>query len=212
MVMKALSRRNDEPQKASRPFDVERDGFVIGEGAGVLVLEELSHAQQRNAKIYAELIGYAQTNDAYHISAPPPRHAGAARCMSRAIHSANIKPTDVHYINAHGTSTMQNDLNECLAIHDVFGDWSKHLQVSSTKGCTGHLLGAAGGVESVLVALSLHNQQIPPTANLEQPEPQSQLDLVPKLGRNADFRIAMSNSFGFGGVNATLLFQRWEYE
>ena len=210
MVMRALTRFQGDPKLASRPFDVSRSGFVISEGAGIVVLESLSHALARNATIYAEMIGYGQTNDAFHVSSPPPRHEGASRCMRLALDDASINLEEVGYINAHGTSTQQNDANECLAIHDVFGRHANQLLVSSTKGVTGHLLGAAGGVEAVITILALHNQKVPPTANLEHPDPDCNLDLVAKIGREHSVRVALSNSFGFGGANATLAFRKWE--
>jgi len=210
MVMKALSKRNDDPATASRPFDVNRDGFVMGEGAGVLVLESLEHARARGAPILAELVGYALNNDAYHETGPAPGGAGAVRCMQLALASAGLRPEDVDYINAHGTSTAQNDSTETQAIHTCFGAHARKLAVSSTKGVTGHLLGAAGGAEAVASVMALATGTLPPTANLETPDPACDLDYVPKLARRADPRIVLSNSFGFGGTNASLVFKKWE--
>lgn len=210
MNMRALSKRNDDPVTASRPFDLNRDGFVMGEGAGVLVLESLEHALERGAKIYTEITGYAITNDAHHISAPPARHEGAARCMTLALKSAGLSPEDIDYINAHGTSTPQNDKNECMAIRDVFGPHTDDLMVSSTKGCTGHLLGAAGGIEAVFSVMALDQQIVPPTANLHQQDPECDLDIVPNHFRKTSLRSCMSNAFGFGGTNAVLIFQNKE--
>lgn len=210
MVMKALSKRNESPETACRPFDAGRDGFVMGEGAGVVVLEELEHARARGAEILAELVGYALTNDAYHDTAPAPGGAGAVRCMRLALASAGVHPSEVDYINAHGTSTPQNDATETQAIKTVFGEHAARLQISSTKGVTGHLLGAAGGVEAVATTLALHTGVIPPTANLENPDPACDLDYVPRHARTARPRVALSNAFGFGGTNATLVLRRWE--
>jgi 3-oxoacyl-[acyl-carrier-protein] synthase II len=209
-AMKALSTRNDEPGKASRPFDRDRDGFVMGEGSGILVLEELGHALKRNAKIHAELIGYGLTGDAYHITSPAPGGEGAARCMAMALHDAGIAPSEVDYINAHGTSTKHGDELETTAIKTVFGDHAYKLSVSSTKSMTGHLLGAAGGVEAVLCVLSIENGMIPPTINLDNPDEGCDLDYVPHTSRTAPVRCALSNSFGFGGTNACLLFKKFE--
>lgn len=209
-VMKALSRRNDDPQAASRPFDADRDGFVMGEGAGILVLEELEHAKARGARIYAELSSYAMTSDAHHLTAPAPRGAGAARCMQLALDRAGLNPQDVDYINAHGTSTPINDRSESQAIGDVFGDHAARLMISSTKSVTGHLLGAAGGVEAVATAMALYTQTVPPTANWETRDPECPWDYVPKTARETPVRAAISNSFGFGGTNATLAFRRFE--
>lgn len=207
-AMKALSTRNDEPERASRPFDKERDGFVIGEGSGILILEEHEHALQRGAKIYAEVIGYAANGDAHHMTAPAPDGEGAARCMRLALKDAGISATDVDYINAHGTSTEYNDANETIAIKTVFGEQAAKLAVSSTKSMTGHLLGAAGAVEGVYSALALHHGIIPPTINYENPDPVCDLDYVPNQARKADIQVALSNSFGFGGTNGCVIFRR----
>ena len=209
-VMKALSTRNDEPEKASRPFDAKRDGFVIAEGCGILILEELEHALKRGAKIYAEIIGYGLNADAYHMTAPCPDGDGAARCIEMALKDAGIKPEDVDYINAHGTSTPLNDAAETKAIKKVFGEHAYKLMVSSTKSMTGHLLGGAGGLEGVLTVLSLYEGVIPPTINLEEPDPECDLDYVPNQARKADIKIALSNAFGFGGTNACVVFKKWE--
>lgn len=206
---KALSFRNDAPEKASRPFDRDRDGFVLGEGAGVIVLEEVEHARRREARIYAEIIGYAMNSDAYHITAPPDEGEGAVRCMELAVKDAGISKSDVGYINAHGTSTMA-DAIETNAIKQVFGESAYRIPVSSTKSMTGHLLGAAGGIEAVFSILALHHGILPPTINLDHPDPACDLDYVPNKARPASFSVALSNSFGFGGVNACLLFQRFE--
>jgi 3-oxoacyl-[acyl-carrier-protein] synthase II len=207
-AMKALSTRNDEPERASRPFDKERDGFVIGEGSGILILEEREHALQRGAKIYAEVIGYAANGDAHHMTAPAPEGEGAARCMRLALKDAAITVTDVDYINAHGTSTEYNDANETTAIKAVFGEQAAKLAVSSTKSMTGHLLGAAGAVEGVYSALALYHGMIPPTINYENPDPVCDLDYVPNKARKADIQVALSNSFGFGGTNGSVIFRR----
>ncbi len=209
-AMKALSRRNDEPQRASRPFDKERDGFVVGEGAGVLVLEELEYAKARGARIYAEIKGYGMNSDAYHMTTPSPDGVGPAKCMELALSDAGLKPADIGYINAHGTSTYYNDLYETMAIKKVFGDHARSLLVSSTKSMTGHLLGAAGGIEAVFTVLSLKQGIVPPTINYENPDPGCDLDYVPNSARKAEFSAAMSNSFGFGGTNAVLVFTRLE--
>lgn len=206
--MKALSTRNDEPERASRPFDKERDGFVIGEGAGVLILEEREQALKRAAKIYAEVIGYAANGDAYHMTSPSPDGEGAARCMRLALKDAGLAPTDIDYINAHGTSTEYNDANETTAIKTVFGEQAAKLAVSSTKSMTGHLLGAAGAVEGVYSVLALHRGVLPPTINYEYPDPACDLDYVPNKARKADIEVALSNSFGFGGTNACAIFRR----
>ena len=206
--MKALSTRNDEPQRASRPFDKERDGFVIGEGSGVLILEEREQALRRGAKIYAEVIGYGANGDAYHMTAPAPEGEGAARCMRLALKDAGIAPSEVDYINAHGTSTEYNDANETIAIKTVFGEQAAKLPVSSTKSMTGHLLGAAGAVEGVYCVLALQQGMLPPTINYENPDPACDLDYVPNQARKADIKVALSNSFGFGGTNASVIFRR----
>jgi len=209
-AMKALSTRNDEPERASRPFDRDRDGFVIAEGSGVLILEERERALQRGAKIYAEVVGYAANGDAHHMTAPAPEGEGAARCMRLALRDAGLAPTDVDYINAHGTSTEYNDANETMAIKKVFGEQAAKLAVSSTKSMTGHLLGAAGAVEGVFSALSLHHGLIPPTINYDNPDPQCDLDYVPNEARKADLKVVLSNSFGFGGTNACVILRRAE--
>jgi 3-oxoacyl-[acyl-carrier-protein] synthase II len=209
-VMKALSTRNDEPEKASRPFDAKRDGFVIAEGCGILILEELENALKRGAKIYAELIGYGLNADAYHITAPHPDGEGAAKCIELALKDAGIKPEEVDYINAHGTSTPLNDTAETKAIKKVFKDHAYKLAVSSTKSMTGHLLGGAGGLEAVLTVLSIYEGIIPPTINLEEPDPECDLDYVPNQARKKHIKIAISNAFGFGGTNACLIFKKWE--
>jgi 3-oxoacyl-[acyl-carrier-protein] synthase II len=209
-AMKALSTRNDEPERASRPFDKERDGFIIAEGSGVLILEERDHALKRGAKIYAEVIGYGANGDAHHITAPAPEGEGAARCMGLSLKDAGILPGEVGYINAHGTSTEYNDANETQAIKKVFGEHAFKLAVSSTKSMTGHLLGAAGAVEGVFSVLALHHHIIPPTINYENPDPDCDLDYVPNQARRADLRVALSNSFGFGGTNACVIFRRSE--
>jgi 3-oxoacyl-[acyl-carrier-protein] synthase II len=209
-AMKALSTRNDEPERASRPFDKDRDGFVIGEGSGVLILEEREHAVKRGAKIYAEVIGYGANGDAFHMTAPAPEGEGAARCMQLALRDAGIAPSEVDYINAHGTSTEYNDANESTAIKKVFGEHAARLAVSSTKSMTGHMLGAAGAVEGVYSALVLHHGVIPPTINYDTPDPACDLDYVPNQARKADIKVALSNSFGFGGTNACVIFRRSE--
>ena len=208
-AMKALSTRNEEPQKASRPFEKDRDGFVIAEGAGILILEELSHAVKRNATIHAEIIGYGCNADAYHIAAPSPNGEGAARCMEIALKAAGIPYSEVDYINAHGTSTPLNDLSETMAMKTVFKEHTKKLMVSSTKSMTGHLLGASGGVEAVFTILTIKEGIVPPTINYEVPDPECDLDYVPNVARKAKVRVAMSNSFGFGGTNAALVFKEF---
>ena len=208
-AMKALSTRNDAPEAASRPFDQDRDGFVIGEGAGMLVLEELDAARKRNARIYAEVIGFGMSSDASHITAPPEDGEGAIRCMRMALRDARINPEEVSYINAHGTSTSLNDRCETRAIKAVFGDHAYKLAVSSTKSMTGHLLGAAGGIEAAFTVLALHHSLIPPTINLDQPSPECDLDYVPKTARQQRLEVALSNSFGFGGTNGVLVFRRF---
>jgi len=208
-TMKALSTRNDEPEKASRPFDRDRDGFVMGEGAGILVLEELDHALNRGAKIYAELIGYSLNCDAYHITSPVPNGVGAAKCMENTLKDAGIRPEEVDYINAHGTSTKYGDEIETLAIKQVFEKHAYKLCVSSTKSMTGHLLGASGGVEAIICVLSIKNKVVLPTINLDNPDPECDLDYVPNNARPLDINITMSNSFGFGGTNACILIKRF---
>lgn len=208
--MRALSERNDEPQRASRPFDKERDGFVMGEGAGVIVLEELEHALKRGAKIYAEIIGYGLTGDAYHMTAPSPGGEGGARAMKMAIDDAGVKPEEVDYINAHGTSTPYNDKLETDAIKTVFGEHAYKLAVSSTKSMVGHLLGAAGGVEGVALALTIKDDIIPPTINYEVPDPECDLDYVPNTARHTKVNIGISNSLGFGGHNCTIAMKKFK--
>jgi 3-oxoacyl-[acyl-carrier-protein] synthase II len=206
---KALSRRNDDPQRASRPWDRDRDGFVLSDGAGVVVLEELEHAKARGAKIYAEVVGYGMSGDAYHITSPSLGGEGAARCMRNAIRDAKLNVTDVDYINAHGTSTPAGDVGETHAMKTALGDHAYKVAVSSTKSMIGHLLGAAGGIEAVLSALALHHQIAPPTINLENPDPECDLDYVPNIARDMKIDVAISNSFGFGGTNGTLVFKRY---
>ncbi len=206
-AMKAMSTRNDSPQTASRPFDKERDGFVMGEGAGILVLESLEHAQARGARIYCELAGYAATCDAFHITQPDPEGKGLSLAMRRALASAKVDPKDVDYLNAHGTSTPYNDLYETLAIKKVFGDHARGLPISATKSMTGHLLGAAGGIESVICAKAIQTGRIPPTINLESPDPECDLDYVPLVARDHQVRVALSNNLGFGGQNAAAVFR-----
>jgi 3-oxoacyl-[acyl-carrier-protein] synthase II len=204
---RALSHRNDDPATASRPWDVDRDGFVLGEGAGVLVLEELDHAKARGARVYCELAGYGMSADAYHITAPPEDGAGAARSMANALKNGGLNATDIDYINAHGTSTQIGDVAECVAVKRCFGDHAAKLAVSSTKSMTGHLLGAAGGIEAVFTVLAIRDQIAPPTANLFHRDPKCDLDFVPNIARDMKIRAALSNSFGFGGTNATLAFR-----
>jgi 3-oxoacyl-[acyl-carrier-protein] synthase II len=205
-AMRALSTRNDAPAEASRPFDLDRDGFLLAEGAGILVLEEREHARKRSAHCYAELSGYGANADAYHVTAPAPEGEGAQRCMRLAIKDAHLAPSDIDYINAHGTSTKLNDVTETVAIKQVFGEHARRLMVSSTKSMTGHLLGAAGSIEAAFCALALARGQVPPTINHTTPDPACDLDYVPNTARNARLRHAMSNSFGFGGTNACLVF------
>jgi 3-oxoacyl-[acyl-carrier-protein] synthase II len=207
---RALSQRNDAPEQASRPFDKDRDGFVIAEGGGLLFIEELERAKARKAKIYGELIGYAANDDAHHITAPAPEGEGAQRCMRLALKDAKIAPSDVEYINAHGTSTKMNDANETMAIKKVFGDHARRLMVSSTKSMTGHMLGAAGGVESALCLLALSRGVIPPTINYTTPDPECDLDYVPNTAREVKVKTVLSSSFGFGGTNAVLVMRRFE--
>ncbi|UOD33838.1 beta-ketoacyl-ACP synthase II [Deferribacteraceae bacterium V6Fe1] len=208
--MKALSRRNDEPEKASRPFDKDRDGFVMGEGAGILILEELEHAKKRGAKIYAEVVGYGLTGDAYHITAPDESGDGAKRCMEMAIKDAGLKPEDVDYINAHGTSTPYNDIIETRAIKKVFGEHAYKLLVSSTKSMTGHMLGAAGSVEAAYTALAIYNGEIPPTINLDEPDEGCDLNYVPNKMIKKEIKVGLSNSLGFGGTNASIIVKKYE--
>jgi 3-oxoacyl-[acyl-carrier-protein] synthase II len=208
-AMKALSTRNDDPGRASRPFDAGRDGFVMGEGAGVLIVESLEHAQQRGAPILAELVGYGATADAYHMTAPAPEGEGAARAMAHCLASAGLRPEEVKYINAHGTSTPMNDKFETMAMRATFGDAVRSIPVSSTKSMMGHLLGASGGVELIVCILAMQRGMIPPTINYETPDPECDLDYVPNTPRPADIDIAMSNSFGFGGHNVSLAVKRW---
>jgi 3-oxoacyl-[acyl-carrier-protein] synthase II len=209
-AMRALSTRNGDPEHASRPFDLDRDGFVIGEGAGILVLEELGHARARGAKIYAEVAGYGMSSDAFHITQPSENGDGAIRVMKNALKDAGVEPHEVGYINAHGTSTHYNDKLETLAIKNVFGDSAYSIPVSSTKSMMGHLLGAAGGVEAGVIALALREQIVPPTVNYETPDPDCDLDYVPNTARRVRIQYALSNSFGFGGTNAALLMKRYE--
>ena len=209
-ALRALSTRNDEPSRASRPFDKDRDGFVLGEGAGMLILEELEFAKRRGAKIYAEFAGYGMSGDAYHMTAPTEDGDGAVRTMQNAIESAGIRPDQVDYINAHGTSTPHNDRIETTAIKTAFGDHAYQLAISSTKSMTGHLLGAAGGLEAGITVLSIHHQRIPPTINLQEPDEGCDLDYTPGASRAMDIQYALSNSFGFGGTNGALLFKKYE--
>ncbi len=208
-AMKALSTRNEEPEKASRPFDATRDGFIMGEGSGIVVLEDMESALKRGARIYAEVVGYGASGDAYHITSPAPNGEGAARCMAAAMKDAGVSPADMGYINAHGTSTKYGDELETMAIKTVFGDRAYKVPVSSTKSMTGHLLGAAGGVEAVVTILALDRGVLPPTINLEHPDPECDLDYIPHTARKTQADVAMSNSFGFGGTNGCLVFRRW---
>lgn len=208
-AMKALSTRNDTPAQASRPFDKDRDGFIMSEGSGMLIVEELAHAVKRGATIYAEITGYGASSDAYHIAAPPEDGEGAARCLRLALQDAGLAPEDIDYINAHGTSTPLNDRCETLAIKSVFGDQARRLAISSTKSMTGHMLGAAGGVEAAFTALSIRDQIAPPTVNLHEASPDCDLDYVPNQARKMEIRAAVSNSFGFGGTNGVLVMQRY---
>jgi 3-oxoacyl-[acyl-carrier-protein] synthase II len=208
--MRALSHRNAEPERASRPWDAGRDGFVIGEGAGIVVLEELGAAERRGAPIYAEIVGYGMSSDAYHISAPDPEGDGALRCMRAALRDAGLEPEAIDYVNAHGTSTQLGDLSEVKAIHKAFGAHARRLAVSSTKSATGHLLGAAGGLECGILALAVRDQVLPPTLNLEQPGEGCDLDFVPLTARPVALRYALSNSFGFGGTNGAVIMKRYE--
>jgi 3-oxoacyl-[acyl-carrier-protein] synthase II len=211
-AMRALSTRNDEPARASRPFEKDRDGFVVGEGSGVLVLEALESARARGARIYAELVGYGMTSDAYHMTTPSEDGDGAGRVMSKAIADAGIRPDQVDYVNAHGTSTEYNDRTETLALKRVFGEHARKIAVSSTKSMTGHLLGGAGGLEAGITVLALRDQKLPPTINYETPDPDCDLDYVPNTSRSAKVEYALSNSFGFGGTNGALLFRRYRPE
>jgi len=209
-AMRAMSTRNDAPEKASRPFDKDRDGFVIGEGAGVVVLEELEHAKRRGARIYAELVGYASNSDAHHVAAPAPDHRGAQACFRVALKDARLDPSAIGYINAHGTSTDLNDKNETIAVKAVFGDHARKLAISSTKSMMGHTLGAAGGIEAGITALAIARGVLPPTTNYETPDPDCDLDYVPNQAREQRVDVAMSNSFGFGGTNAALIMTRYK--
>jgi 3-oxoacyl-[acyl-carrier-protein] synthase II len=208
-AMKALSTRNDAPTHASRPFDKDRDGFIMSEGSGMLIVEELEHAVKRGAMIYAEIIGYGASSDAYHIAAPPENGEGAARCLRLALQDAGLAPEDIDYINAHGTSTPLNDRCETQAIKTVFGDHARRLAISSTKSMTGHMLGAAGGIEAAFTALSIRDQIAPPTVNLQEASPDCDLDYVPNQARKMEIRAAVSNSFGFGGTNGVVVMQRY---
>jgi 3-oxoacyl-[acyl-carrier-protein] synthase II len=208
-ALRALSLRNDDPQHASRPFDRDRDGFVMGEGAGIVVLEELEHAKARGARIYCEMVGYGNTADAYHLTAPSPEGEGAARCMRMALRSAGLDPSDISYINAHGTSTPQGDIAETQAIKAVFGPHAKKLAISSTKGATGHMLGAAGAVEMAICAKAIECNIAPPTINLENPDPECDLDYVPNKARAMEVKAVVNNSFGFGGHNASLIAKKF---
>jgi 3-oxoacyl-[acyl-carrier-protein] synthase II len=208
-TMKAMSTRNDEPEKASRPFEASRDGFVPSEGGGLLILESLEHARRRDARIYAEVVGYGMTSDAHHVTAPDPEGDGAHRAMAAALRDGGIDPAQVGYINAHGTSTPYNDKFETIAIKRTFGDHARRLAVSSTKSMTGHLLGAAGGVEAIATALTLYHGTLPPTINYETPDPECDLDYVPNQARKQDVEVALNNAFGFGGTNAALAFKKY---
>jgi len=209
-ALRALSTRNDDPQHASRPFELHRDGFVIGEGAGILILEELEFARRRGARIYAEVVGYGMTGDAFHITMPDDSGSGAVRVMQKALSDARVQPHEVGYINAHGTSTPYNDKFETMAIKKTFGEHAYKIPISSTKSMTGHLLGAAGGVEGVFSVLSIHRNLLLPTINYETPDPECDLDYIPNRAREATVKYALSNSFGFGGTNAALLFKKYE--
>ena len=209
-AMHALSTRNDEPEKASRPFDMERDGFIMGEGAGILILEEIDHAKRRGAKIYAEICGYGLSGDAYHVAAPDPNSIGAINCLKMALNDAGMSPEDIDYINAHGTSTKLNDISETRAIKTVLKEHAYRIPISATKSMTGHLLGGAGAVEAIFSILTINHGIIPPTINYEKPDPECDLDYVPNKARKANVKVAMSNSFGFGGTNASLVFRAYE--
>ena len=210
-VMRALSTRNEDPARASRPFDLKRDGFVLSEGCGLVMLEEYTHALERGAKIYAEVTGYGISSDAFHMAAPPPGHEGAVRCMAAALGDAEMAPADIDYINAHGTSTPINDIYEAEAIHTIFGEHARRLLVSSTKSMTGHLLGAAGGLEAIFSVKAIAEGIVPPTINLDEPDPAAgPLDFVPHVARRREIRTAMSNTFGFGGANAVLIFKKFQ--
>lgn len=209
-ALRAMSTRNEEPERASRPFDKDRDGFVMGEGAGILILEELEHALARGARIYAEVAGYGMSSDAHHMTDPSPGGEGAARCMKRALKDAGIAPAEVGYINAHGTSTGVGDIAETQGIKAAFGDAAKGIPVSSTKSMTGHMLGAAGGVEAIICSLAVKEGKLPPTINLDNPDPECDLDYIPNEYRSADIRYSLSNSFGFGGHNATIIMKKYE--
>ena len=209
-AMKALSTRNDEPARASRPFDAERDGFVVGEGSGILIFEALEHAEKRGAKILAEIVGYGMSGDAYHITQPAENGDGAYRVIKAALRDAKLEPADIGYVNAHGTSTPLGDAIETTALKRVFGDRAKQVPVSSTKSMTGHLLGGAGGLEAGISVLALHDRILPPTTNYENPDPVCDLDYIPNVARKAAVEYVLSNSFGFGGTNAALIFRRWE--
>jgi 3-oxoacyl-[acyl-carrier-protein] synthase II len=204
---RAMTTRNDEPEKASRPFDRDRDGFALSNGAGCMVIEELEHAKARGANIYAELLGFGMSGDAFHITSPPEDGEGARKCMTAAIKDAGLDPSDIDYLNAHGTSTPVGDKGETYAIKRAFGDAAKTLAVSSTKSCTGHLLGAAGVVEAIFSVLAIRDQVLPPTINLDNPDPECDLDYVPNTAREAAVKTVISNSFGFGGTNASLVFR-----
>ena len=208
-AMKALSTRNDEPEKASRPFDRDRDGFVVGEGSGILIIEALDHARERGAKIYAEITGYGMSGDGHHMTAPPPDGSGAVRCMHAALEDAGLEPQAIDYVNAHGTSTPLNDLSETLALKEVFNDHAYQLAISSTKSMTGHLLGGAGGIETVFTALTIKDQLLPPTINYDHADEACDLDYVPNVKRKAPVKFAMTNSFGFGGTNASLILSKY---
>ncbi len=210
-VMRALSTRNEDPARASRPFDLKRDGFVLSEGCGLVMLEEYTHALERGARIYAEVAGYGITSDAFHMAAPPPGHEGAVRCMAAALGDAGLAPADIDYINAHGTSTPINDIYEAEAIHTIFGEHARRLLVSSTKSMTGHLLGAAGGLEAIFSVKAIAEGVVPPTINLDEPDPAAgPLDFVPHVARRREIQTAMSNTFGFGGANAVLIFKKFQ--